>query len=240
MVNLSIAVDQATIAQLAQGLDMLSSLAADVQAKETRRMGLAICDSLRAARVCPIAPKRIRPREYRAEVSPNPPKYIMYRNGKKLATPLHRWRLTRKLGTPAQYSRDYYVYVHERANRRGKIVPDLATEKRELLEHHGGIQNRGLARKSWGWAKKMIYGSAPDTATWRASKHNRRNPIRDVSGFFRQFVTGPTKGVELEIANRLDYIGAIVPASEVDAAIRRGYSSWLYKFQNNVAGAQAA
>lgn len=235
MVNLSIAIDQATVNAIGEGLSLLARESVEVQGRETRKMGLSICNSLRAARVCPVAPKRIRPKEYVAGLSPRPPRYVTYRNHRRLPIALHRWRLTRKLGTPDQFSKDHYVYCRLRHGPGGVVVKDLAAEKRELLLVHGGIENRGLARKSWGWAKKAIYSAAPDTADWRASKYNRRDPRRDVTGFFRDYVTGPMKGAELKIDNRLDYIGEIIPDASVNEAIMRGYNKWRHNFEALVA-----
>ena len=151
MVNVSVDIDQAAVSKLTGLLTRIETAMPQRAAAEIRRAAIYICRSLAAK--TPVAPKRARPSEYRANVSPVPPRYITTTSGL-----LRRWELTRKLGTPAQYTRNHYVYTKARRGKDGRMVGKRpAQEKRELLLHHGGISRRGIAKKSWGWIAQKIY-----------------------------------------------------------------------------------
>ena len=198
-------------------------------ANRTKQVSFAICDSLRAR--TRKAPRRIPRREYSAVPYTGPkPHYVTNsrnsRHGLSAGLTLHRWTLTRLVGTSGQHSSDYYVYARLRHNRRGLIVKDLASERRELLRLHGGIQHAGLAKASWGWVKQEIYTGAVTTSSMRRKK-DRRDPAAAVSGVFR------STGTEAEaiLSNKLDYIAAATPPEAVNAAMNAASRSIEHKIK---------
>lgn len=219
MVAVTCEIDQAAVARLDGLLSTIQREAPRRLASETRRAAIYICQSLRAR--TKVAPKRVRTSECRAEPSPLPPRYV-HSNSKGRAL-LRRWALTRKVGTPDQYTKHHFVYTNARRAKNGKMVgKSAAAERRELLKMHGGIPRAGLAKKSWGWVMKQIYnGAAAVDTVWRRTRGERRDPRQYVKGMFSRM----TGGAFAEIRNHLDYImDALRPgalAEAIDAASKR-------------------
>lgn len=219
MVGITAEIDKAAVKSLDDLLAHVQSEMPRRAASETRRAAIYICQALRSR--TPKAPKRIRKQEYAAIPSPIPPRYIHSNSaGHHL---LRRWQLTRKVGTPQEYTKQYYVYTNARRGKGGKMVgKSPAQEMRELIKQHGGIPRAGLAKKSWGWIMKQIYSAAAaiDIA-WKRTRGERRDPRMYVKGRFRR----PPNGALATIHNALDYIASIVPpgtiASAIDSAVRR-------------------
>lgn len=213
MVDMGIDIDAAAVAGLD---DLLSRIAAETPRKlgtETRRAAIYICQALRAR--TKKAPKRMRPNEYSAEPSNVPPRYVHSNSaGRHL---LRRWSLTRKLGTPDQYTKHHYVYTNARRGKGGRMVgKSSAQERRELVRNHGGISRAGLAKKSWGWVMKQIYNAAPvSDIAWKKTKGERRDPRQYVKGIFTQVASGAMA----QIDNSLDYILDALPPGAVGEAI---------------------
>lgn len=213
MVDMGIDIDEAAVAGLD---DLLSRIAVETPRKlgtETRRAAIYICQALRAR--TKKAPKRARPNEYSAEPSNVPPRYVHSNSaGRHL---LRRWSLTRKLGTPDQYTKHHYVYTNARRGKGGKMVgKNEAAERRELVRQHGGISRAGLAKKSWGWVMKQIYNAtAVADIAWKRTKGERRDPRNYVKGMFARVASGAMA----EIDNSLDYILDALPPGAVGEAI---------------------
>lgn len=213
MVDMGIDIDEAAVAGLD---DLLSRIAAETPRKlgtETRRAAIYICQALRAR--TKKAPKRMRPNEYSAEPSNVPPRYVHSNSaGRHL---LRRWSLTRKLGTPDQYTKHHYVYTNAHRGKGGRMVgKSPAQERRELVRNHGGISRAGLAKKSWGWVMKQIYNAAPvSDIAWKKTKGERRDPRQYVKGIFTQVASGAMA----QIDNSLDYILDALPPGAVGEAI---------------------
>lgn len=219
MVAVTCDIDQAAVARLDGILDAIQRETPRRLATETRRAAIYICQSLRAR--TKKAPKRARPNEYRAEPSNVPPRYVHSNSaGRRL---LRRWSLTRKLGTPDQYTKHHYVYTNARRGKGGKMLgKNEAAERRELVRQHGGISRAGLAKKSWGWVMKQIYNAtAVADIAWKRTKGERRDPRNYIKGIFER----AAGGAFAEIRNSLDYImDALRPgalAEAVDAASKR-------------------
>lgn len=214
MVGVSVQIDEAGLKRVMDVLERVRREAPERLANETRRAALYICKSLKAR--TRKAPKKIPKSEWRAEPSANPPRYAHSNSAGRAL--LRRWTLWRKLGTPAAYSRDHFVYTKAHRAKNGKMVGRHAAEEvRELLRLHGGIQNAGLAKTSWGWAAKRIYHSAAPGAlmvSWRTKKW-RRDPRRAVAGVFGRFPDGGAA----RIVNRLDGILAACPPAAVFEAV---------------------
>ena len=210
MVGVSVQVDEVALKRLSDVLERVRREAPGRLATETRRAALYICQSLKAR--TRKAPKKIQKAEWRAEPSANPPRYAHSNSAR-------RWTLWRKLGTPAAYARDHFVYTKAHRAKNGRMVGKHAAEEvRELLQQHGGIRNAGLAKASWGWTAKRIYNAADAGAlmvAWRTKKW-RRDPRRAVAGVFKRFPDGGAA----QILNRLDYILAACPPA-VDAASKK-------------------
>lgn len=223
MLTATVDLDQAAVKKLTDLFVRIEKETPLVAGDQVRRAGIYICKSL-AARTL-VAPKRVRNGEYRAEVSPNWPHYLTTPRGL-----LHRWRLTRKLGTPAQYTRDHYVYTDARRGKGGRMVGKrLADEKRELLMYHGGIARRGIAKKSWGWIAKQIYAqdsSGFGDLSYKRTKGERRDPRAAARGSFEQ----QRNSALAKIANMLDYIAAIVPAATVNEA----FTAAVNRLEHNI------
>lgn len=214
MVGVSVQVDRVAMKRLADVLSRVERETPGRLATETRRAALYICRALKKR--TRKAPKRAPKAEWRAEPSANPPRYV-HSNSKGRAL-LRRWTLWRKLGTPAAYSRDHFVYTKARRAKNGKMVGKRAAEEvRELLKQHGGIPNAGLAKASWGWVAKRLYSAAADgelMVAWR-TKRWRRDPRRAVAGAFARLPDGGAA----QIVNALDYILAACPPAVVGEAI---------------------
>ena len=213
MVDMGIDIDEAAVAGLD---DLLSRIAVETPRKlgtETRRAAIYICQALRAR--TKKAPKRMRPNEYSAEPSNMPPRYVHSNSaGRHL---LRRWSLTRKLGTPDQYTKHHYVYTNAHRGKGGRMVgKSPAQERRELVRNHGGISRAGLAKTSWGWVMKQIYNAAPvSDIAWKKTKGERRDPRQYVKGIFTQVASGAMA----QIDNSLDYILDALPPGAVGEAI---------------------
>lgn len=218
VVGVSVGIDRAALARLDALLDRVAAETPERAAAETRRAALYLCQGLK--RRTRKAPKRVRQGEWRAVPSPVPPRYIHSRSGGLL----RRWALTRKLGTSDEYTKHHFVYTKARRGRGGRMVGKReAEERRELLRVHGGISRPGLARASWGWIARRIYGASAEGETmagWKAGRM-RGDPRRAVSGRFAKSASGASA----DIVNALGYISAACPPSAVseaaDAAARR-------------------
>ena len=223
MFTATVDIDQAAVKRLEALFDFIEKETPLVAADQVRRAGIYICKSL-AART-PVAPKRVRNGEYRAGVSPNWPHYLTTPRGL-----LRRWRLTRKLGTPAQYTRDHYVYTSAHRGKGGSMVGKRdAEERRELLLYHGGIARRGIAKKSWGWIAHQIYAqdsSGFGDLSYKRTRGERRDPRAAAKGAFLQERNKATA----KIMDMLDYIGAIVPQGTVNEA----FNAAVNKLEHNL------
>lgn len=215
MVEVTATIDEAALSNLEGLLNAIARQAPKRLATETRRAAIYICQSLR--RNTKEAKKTIRayPAEYAANISYLPPKYVHSNSAHHKL--LRRWTLARKLGTTAAYAKHYYVYTDRHRVKGGKMQGgSLAAERRELLRLHGGIQNHGLAKKSWGWTMHQISASAAaGDLSWKRKRGEVRDPREAVRGVFRQ----STDGAFALISNKLDYILDAVPPAALNAAI---------------------
>ena len=218
MAELTCTIDGAALERLSGVLERVQRESPKTLATETRRAAIYICQSLRAR--TKKAPKRARQKEMLAVPSPIPPRYIhSHANGQLL----RRWQLTRKVGTPDQYTRQHYVYTNAHRGRNGQMVgKSAAAERRELFRLHGGISRSGLAKKSWGWIMRQIHsGADAGDLSWQRRKGERRDPRQAVKGMFERFTTGAAA----QIRNALDYIAAaLFPGAlpeAIDAAAKR-------------------
>ena len=219
MASLSLIYSRESIARLNSLLSQIQREAPETLAKETRRAAIYICQSLRAR--TRKAPKRARPSEMLAVPSPIPPRYIHSNSaGHHL---LRRWQLTRKVGTPDQYTKQHYVYTNAHRAKNGKMVgKSPGAERRELLRLHGGISRSGLAKKSWGWIMHQIHsGADAGDMSYERTRGERRDPRQAVKGLFTRFKTGASA----QIRNALDYIAAaLFPGAlpeSIEAAAKR-------------------
>ena len=223
MVTATVSIDEKAVKKLLNLFDRIDKETPLLAADQVRRAGIYVCKSL-AART-PVAPKQIRPKEFQAEPSTNRPYYITTPRGL-----LRRWRLTRKLGTPAQNTHDHYVYTAARRGKGGRMVGKRdAEERRELLLYHGGISRRGIAKKSWGWIAHQIYAqdsSGFGDLSYKRIKGERRDPRNAARGSFEQ----QRNSALAKIANDLDYIGAIVPQGTVNEA----FNAAVNKLEHNI------
>ena len=211
-----------TAAKYADLFRRVAQLMPNQLARFTKVAGITLCGSLKAR--TRKAPKKIRSGEYSAAPADIPPKYITYRRGQKLATALHRWRLTRKKGTPGENTHLYFVYS------RGPKRSDRAAERKELIQYHGTIFHAGLAKKSWGWAAKGIASSISADISYKKRKHDRRDPRDDVSGEYRSRRVGKDfSATEITIENRLDYITEAMRPGAVDEAAQAALKSIYWK-----------
>ena len=224
MTAVKINIVEASFARLDALMQRIATEMPERLANELRRAGIYICKAFKTR--TKIAPKKIPPSEYRAVLSPNKPKYITAKDGRLL----HRWQLTKKLGTPAQNTHFHYVYTKAHRNKRGKMVgANKGAEKRELLQFHGNILRRGLARKSWGWAAQRIYGggaSGMGDLSWKRRPRDRRDPRFWVRGIFSRHGTDAS----VHIVNKLDYILDALPP----AALNEGITAAINKFEHNI------
>lgn len=229
MVGVSVQVDRVAMQRLADVLSRVERETPGRLATETRRAALYICRALKKR--TRKAPKKIQKAEWRAEPSDNPPRYA-HSNSKSRAL-LRRWTLWRKLGTPDAYAKDHFVYTRAHRAKNGRMVGKRAAEEiRELLKQHGGIQNAGLAKASWGWIAKRIYNAAAEgelMVAWRTKKW-RRDPRRAVAGAFARRHNGGAA----QIVNSLDYIFAVTPPSVVGEAILAAANRLEHNIRNHI------
>ena len=213
MVDVTAQIEAAALARVQKLLDDVAKKSPQRLATETRRAALYICKSLKAR--TRKAPEMIRAKERAAYPSVVPPKYIHSNSSHHRL--LRRWTLVRKKGTSDVYAKHYYVYTKAQRGKNGRMTgKNNAEERRELIEKHGGISRRGLAKKSWGWVAKEIYAaSSMGDLSWKRHKRERRDP--------RQYVKGEHKatasGAFARILNRLDYIRAALKPGAVTEAI---------------------
>lgn len=227
MTGLTVDIDRDAIANLQALLDRVSKETPKRAATEVRRAALYICQGLKKR--TKKAPKRIPREEWLAVPSPLPPRYIHARNGELL----RRWALTRKRGTPDEYTRHHYVYTKARRGRGGKMVGKRESEeRRELLRLHGGIPRAGLAKASWGWAAKKIYNAAAEgelMAAWKLGRM-KNDPRKAVSGRFAKGATG----CAADIVNALNYISAACPPGTVAAAVSAAGRRLEHNIKNHI------
>lgn len=224
MVSTTLQIDQRGLDEITGMLDRFAKDFPRRVGTMTRKAGLAICDSLRAR--TKRAPKRARSSEIVAFPSQERPKYITYRpQGKKWARPgnrlpfaIHRWSFAKRVGTDGAKAMEVFVYSRLRHNKRGEIVKDLSAERAELLRLKGQIFHAGLAKASWGWAKREIFAGAAGDASWKRRKNDRRDPTKAVDGEFHETIGAEQSSASVLIENRLDYIfGALEPGAEREA-----------------------
>lgn len=218
MVDVTMDIDQAAVAKLDA---LLSRVAADAPrrlATETRRAALYICQALKSRTV--VAPRRARANEVQAMPSPIPPRYV---HSNSAGHPLlRRWQLTRKVGTPDAYTKHYFVYTAAHRAKGGKMAgKNQSKERAELLRLHAGISRRGLAKKSWGWIAKGIYGGAPDDLSWKKTRGERRDPRNYVRGMFRKSGSGAFAAIENHLDYALDALKHGALAEGINAATKR-------------------
>ena len=223
MMSLNVAIDEASVARLDSLMRRVATETPKRLGKELQRAGIYICKALKKR--TKIAPKQIRPSEYRAEPSLDNPIYLT-----KAGRLLHRWNLTKKVGTPAQSTHSHYVYSNARRGKGGKMVgKNAAAEKRELLRLHGQIARRGLAKKSWGWVAKGIYGgraSGMGDLSWKRRPRDRRDPRDWVRGIFANLGTASS----VQLLNKLDYaLDALPPA-----ALNEGITAAVNRLEHNI------
>lgn len=226
MMSLNVAIDEASVARLDSLMRRVAAETPKRLGKEVQRAGIYICKAFKSR--TKISPKKIPPSEYRAEPSPNPPRYAHSNSADHRL--LRRWRLTRKLGTPAENTHDYFVYTDARRGKNGKMVgKNAAAEKRELLRLHGQIARRGLARKSWGWVAKGIYGgraAGMGDLSWKRRPRDRRDPRDWVRGIFANLGTASS----VQLLNKLDYaLDALPPA-----ALNEGITAAVKRLEHNI------
>lgn len=229
MVGVSVQVDEVALKRLSDVLERVERETPGRLATETRRAALYICRALKKR--TRKAPKRVPKAEWRAEPSANPPRYAHSKSAGRAL--LRRWTLWRKLGTPAAYARDHFVYTKAHRAKNGRMVGKHAAEEvRELLQRHGGIPNAGLAKASWGWTAKRIYNAADSGAlmvAWRTKKW-RRDPRRAVAGVFKRFPDGGAA----QILNRLDGILAACPPAAVGEAVLAAANRLEHNIMNHI------
>lgn len=228
MVAVTCDIDQAAVARLDGLLSTIEREMPRRLATETRRAAIYICTSLRAR--TKKAPKRARQSEMEAIPSPVPPRYIHSNSaGHHL---LRRWQLTRKLGTPDQYTRHHYVYTNAHRGKNGKMVgKSPAAERRELFRHHGGIPRAGLAKKSWGWVMQQIHaGSGVGDIAWQRTKGERRDPRQYVKGLFKR-EAGVASAL---IHNALDYILDALAPGALSEAVNAAAARLEHNIMNNI------
>lgn len=233
MVDVSCEIDRAAVARLDDLFARIERETPQRLAAETRRAAIYICTSLRAR--TKKAPKRAPLREMLAVPSPIPPRYVHSNSaGHRL---LRRWQLTRKVGTPAEYVKQHYVYTKAHRGRDGRMVgKSPASERRELFRLHGGISRAGLAKMSWGWLMKQIYGGASaGDISWKRTKGERRDPRRYVTGLFERAANGATA----VIRNGLDYILDALPAGALAAAMDAASKRLEHNIMKNIERAAA-
>ena len=219
MLNASVHIDQAAINSMNALLKEVAIYLPHKLETETRRAAIYVCKSLKVR--TRVAPKRIPKSEYAATPSVVPPRYVHSNSAHRKL--LRRWTLARKLGTPDAYAKHYFVYTEARrkwVRGRGYVMVGKQNSKeiRELLRFHGGIQHRGLAKKSWGWAAQKIFNGSADAGelSWKRGHNDRRDPRRYVKGMF----TKNGDGAEVRIDNNLDYAAdALQHGAVTDAVI---------------------
>ena len=233
MVDVSCDIDRAAVARLDDLLTRIERETPGRLATETRRAAIYICTSLRAR--TKKAPKRAPQREMLAIPSPYPPRYVHSNAaGHRL---LRRWQLTRKVGTPDQYVKQHFVYTKAHRGKDGRMVgKSPAAERRELFRLHGGISRAGLAKKSWGWVMKQIYGGASaGDISWKRTKGERRDPRQYVKGIFER----AANGAAAIIRNGLDYILNALPAGALAEALDAASKRLEHNILNNIERATA-
>lgn len=241
MIGVTANVDEASIRKLNGALAKLQEAGVKIAANAPKLIAANMCQSLR--RRTNQAPKKARRREMAMSVSLNPPRYITYKNGKPLPVAIHRWSLTRLLGTHNQMTKDYFVYAHFRHTKAGKISKDLSAERRELIEQHGGIARAGLAKQTWNWirarilnnGKERAYEPPPGKGKSQYTKRMRRDPKKAVKGVYKNVGSGKKSGAFAEIDNNLSYIADAMKPGAVEEASEKAVNKYVKKLELELA-----
>lgn len=213
MVSLTASIDGAASAAFGEALKMLGDSLGDASAKAPRMAAIQLCKNFRAG-----TRQAKKNRAMDAAPSEQSPKWITYRDGKKLDKPLRRWRVGL---TDRNKVFDRYVYaVPGRSGMKKQLREQVGTNY--FAEGYGSPSRRGgtrgLAKRSWGWAMHNIFnGAAPDTP-WQRRKNDRRNPKDATSESTSREQRGSIiSGGYARICNRLDYIRDALKISEAEA-----------------------
>ncbi len=122
------------------------------------------------------------------------PNYITPKGHKQKS--LHRWT----------------IYRHGGERLTAKTYP--AQSRADARKRFGRISQWGLAKKSWGWFMKAMFGNAEPQGNPRAKIDGRM-----VEHEMRKIYEG-TPGVEITLTNRLDYIRAALEPGAMVGAMR--------------------
>lgn len=124
-------------------------------------------------------------------------------------------------------------FLMEKWNRKTDAVeyvpiyaPDLATAKQNKLTF---LKYRGLAKASWGWAAQKI-------SPKKKVPYSGRRPVREV---FSVAQRGRNNGYEIEIMNKLDYIGLALKGGEsaaVSTAMKKATNKMFGRIEQRLKG----
>ena len=230
MVDVSVDFDNAALQRLDALLQKVYNEMPRRLATETRRAGVYICQSL--AKRTKVAPKRASKKEIRAFLSPAKPYYAHSNSAHRRL--LHRWRLTRLVGTPDEYTHDHFVYSSAQRWKFGKkwawVGTEMEKEYEELIANYTTIPHRGLAKQSWKWVAAGLNGRPKGPLAWRPTRSERRDPRKYVYGIFTKSKNGATA----KLTNLLDYAKAALKPGAFNEAINAATKRLEYNIQNHL------
>lgn len=219
MVDLAVSIDGAASAAFDEALKRLGDSLGSASCQVPRRAAIQLCKNFRAG-----TRQAKKNRAMVVAVSDATPKWITYKDGRKLAKPIRRWRVTL---SDRGKTFDCYVEGEDRTAMKRELRRLVGTNYFPAgagqPSKRGGT--RGLAKRSWGWVMHNIFsGASPDTP-WQRRKNDKRNP-KDATGesYSREDRGTITSGGVARICNRLDYIRDALTIDE-GTAIRKAASA---------------
>lgn len=193
ILDISASVPEATIRDFARACNRYRDELGNSQVVAIRRGTIALIRGLRARTA--KAKEMVPPRDV-MKYEGDGPKYITPRGHKQ--TSVRRWTVIRKRGTP-------------REAKRTAVTPS----KTEARRMKGTIEQRGLARQSWGWFMALLFGRQSPKDMRKMRKADKRL----VEGWRKEVVTGSNPRIEITMINRLGYICEALPEAALSEAM---------------------
>lgn len=178
----------------------------------SRRCAIMICKSFRKNTKPAKKAKKI---HIEKDNSKPDKKYISYAHGKKMTTPMRRY----KVNIVAR-SKTVVRYADPTSYR--KDIKESTGTNYYPKERKGGM--RGLAKTSWGWVMHRLFSASPDIPFDRRKRDTRspKDAIRESTS--SSTVSSTVTSSYARISNKLDYIidalKGYTPQMAIAAAMR--------------------
>lgn len=212
ILDITAEVPKETVSKFMKACDGYREKLGNSQAVAIRRGTIALIKSLRARTA--KAKQMVPPRDV-VKYEGNGPKYITPKGRKQ--TSVRRWTVIRKRGTPQEYNR--------------AVATASKVEARRL---RGTIEQRGLAKQSWGWFMSLLFGRHSPSDMQKMRNADKRL----IDGWRKEIVTGSNPRIEITMINRLGYIREALPESALADAMAAATRSINTQIEGGLAKAR--